>query len=42
MNILKGAKCLDGLERLGEEGSEAVDVITKMLSPEVRERCVVV
>ncbi len=42
VNILKGAKCLDGLERFGEEGSEAVDVITKMLSPEARERCVVV
>ncbi|KAI0731574.1 kinase-like domain-containing protein [Irpex lacteus] len=38
VNILKGAKCLDGLERFGEEGSEAVDVITKMLSPEARER----
>ncbi|EKM57175.1 uncharacterized protein PHACADRAFT_254759 [Phanerochaete carnosa HHB-10118-sp] len=34
MNILKDTKCLDGLERFGEEGSEAVDLICKMLSPE--------
>lgn len=34
INILKNAKCLDGLERFGEEGSDAVDLIRKMLSPE--------
>ncbi|KAI0083388.1 hypothetical protein BDY19DRAFT_998617 [Irpex rosettiformis] len=38
VNILKGAKCLNGLEGFGEEGSEAVDIIGKMLSPEARER----
>jgi serine/threonine-protein kinase/endoribonuclease IRE1 len=38
VNILKNAKCLDGLERFGEEGSEAVDMITKMLCPEPSER----
>ncbi|THH14294.1 hypothetical protein EUX98_g9628, partial [Antrodiella citrinella] len=37
-NIFKNAKNLDGLERFGEEGSEAVDVISKMLSPEASER----
>ena len=39
-NILKGSKCLDGLERFGEEGAEGVDLITKMLSPEARDRYV--
>ncbi|KAH8097089.1 hypothetical protein BXZ70DRAFT_991005 [Cristinia sonorae] len=38
VNILKNAKSLDGLERFGEEGSEAVDIITRMLSPEASER----
>ncbi|KAJ7291175.1 hypothetical protein C8J57DRAFT_1586785 [Mycena rebaudengoi] len=37
-NIFKGAKCLDGLERFGEEGEEAVDLITAMLHPEARDR----
>ena len=39
-NILKDAKCLDGLERFGEEGVEGVDLITRMLSPEPQARCV--
>ncbi|KAI0682674.1 ribonuclease 2-5A-domain-containing protein [Cytidiella melzeri] len=38
VNILKNAKCLDGLERFGEEGSDAVDLITKMLDPEASRR----
>lgn len=38
INILKNAKRLDGLERFGEEGSEAVDLIAKMLSPEAQDR----
>ncbi|GJE93190.1 PKc-like and RNase Ire1 domain-containing protein [Phanerochaete sordida] len=38
MKILKDEKSLDGLERFGEEGSEAVDLICKMLSPEPYER----
>ncbi|KAH7915940.1 hypothetical protein BJ138DRAFT_1140792 [Hygrophoropsis aurantiaca] len=38
VNILKNAKCLDGLERFGEEGSEAVDLITNMLDPEACHR----
>ncbi|KAI0340462.1 hypothetical protein BDW22DRAFT_428306 [Trametopsis cervina] len=37
-NIFKDAKCLEGLERFGEEGSEAVDLITRMLSPEASQR----
>ncbi|KAH9927939.1 uncharacterized protein BXZ73DRAFT_48589 [Epithele typhae] len=37
-NILKNSKCLDGLERLGEEGVEGVDLITRMLNPEAYER----
>ena len=41
VNILKGVKWLDGLEGFGEEGSEAVDVIGRMLSPEPSDRCVV-
>ena len=40
-NIVKNAKNLGGLERFGEEGAEGVDLITKMLSPEAYERCVV-
>lgn len=39
-NIYKNAKSLEGLERFGEEGSEAVDLIAKMLSPEAPERYV--
>lgn len=38
VNILKNAKNLDALERFGEEGSEATDLIEKMLDPEARER----
>nr|VWO95301.1 Pectinesterase (EC [Ganoderma boninense] len=37
-NILKNAKSLEGLERFGEEGTEAVDLIDRMLSPEAYER----
>ncbi|KAL1721557.1 hypothetical protein EV715DRAFT_249010 [Schizophyllum commune] len=33
VNIMKNIKCLEGLERFGEEGSEAVDLITHMLDP---------
>lgn len=40
VNILKNAKNLGGLERFGEEGSEAVDLITQMLDPEASKRCV--
>ena len=40
INILKDAKHLEGLERFGEEGSEAVDLISKMLSPEAYSRYV--
>ena len=39
-NILKNTKSLEGLERFGEEGTEAVDLIHRMLSPEAYERCV--
>lgn len=38
INILKNTKFLDGLEQFGEEGSEAVDLITKMLDPEAHNR----
>ncbi|PFH53439.1 hypothetical protein AMATHDRAFT_54469 [Amanita thiersii Skay4041] len=38
VNILKDAKSLKGLERFGEEGSEAVDLITQMLNPEASQR----
>ncbi|KAF8639142.1 hypothetical protein AX17_001632 [Amanita inopinata Kibby_2008] len=38
VNILKDAKSLNGLERFGEEGSEAVDLITQMLDPEASKR----
>lgn len=38
VNILKNAKCLDGLEKFGEEGSEAADLIIAMLSPEAYDR----
>ena len=40
MNIFKNVKYLDCLERFGEEGADAADLITKMLSPEARERYV--
>jgi serine/threonine-protein kinase/endoribonuclease IRE1 len=40
VNILKNAKSLEGLERFGEEGEEAVDLIGQMLDPDARERCV--
>lgn len=40
VNILKNTKSLDGLEQFGEEGSEAVDLITKMLDPEAYNRYV--
>lgn len=40
VNILKGAVCLDGLEGFGEEGSDAVDLIGRMLHPEASERYV--
>ena len=33
VNIIKNIKNLDGLERFGEEGSEAVDLIGRMLDP---------
>ncbi|TRM66814.1 hypothetical protein BD626DRAFT_581628 [Schizophyllum amplum] len=33
VNIMKNIKCLEGLQRFGEEGSEAVDLITRMLDP---------
>lgn len=42
VNILKNAKNLEGLERFGEEGSEAVDLIEQMLDPEAGERWVLV
>ncbi|KAJ8486815.1 hypothetical protein ONZ45_g14539 [Pleurotus djamor] len=38
INIMKNAKFLDGLERFGEEGAEAVDLIEKMLDPEAKNR----
>ncbi|KAJ7326433.1 hypothetical protein DFH08DRAFT_968324 [Mycena albidolilacea] len=37
-NIMKGAKNLEGLERFGEEGEEAVDLISSMLHAEAHER----
>ncbi|KAF7319470.1 hypothetical protein HMN09_00285600 [Mycena chlorophos] len=37
-NIMKGAKNLSGLERFGEEGEEAVDLISAMLNSEASER----
>jgi serine/threonine-protein kinase/endoribonuclease IRE1 len=39
-NILKNEKSLDWLDNLGEEGAEAVDLITQMLHPNPRERYV--
>ena len=41
-NIIKNVKSLEGLERFGEEGSEAEDLICKMLSPEPYERCTLI
>ncbi|KAL6309426.1 hypothetical protein BKA93DRAFT_821733 [Sparassis latifolia] len=38
VNILKNSKSLEGLERFGEEGSEGVDLISQMLSPEAYHR----
>ncbi|KAG2159369.1 uncharacterized protein EDB93DRAFT_1245174 [Suillus bovinus] len=38
VNILKNTKSLDGLKQFGEEGSEAVDLITNMLDPEAYNR----
>lgn len=40
VNILKNNKSLGGLERFGEEGSEAAELISSMLSVEARDRCV--
>lgn len=40
VNILKNAKSLDSLKQFGEEGSEAVDLITNMLDPEACNRYV--
>jgi serine/threonine-protein kinase/endoribonuclease IRE1 len=37
-NLMKGAKNLQGLERFGEEGEEAVDLISAMLHAEAHER----
>ncbi|KAL4071770.1 hypothetical protein J3A83DRAFT_4236201 [Scleroderma citrinum] len=38
VNIIKNVKNLDGLEHYGEEGTEAVDLITKMLDPHACDR----
>lgn len=40
VNILKNDMCLDGLEKFGEEGTEASNLITAMLSPEAYDRYV--
>jgi serine/threonine-protein kinase/endoribonuclease IRE1 len=40
VNILRDAKSLDMLERFGEEGTEACDLIEHMLHPEASGRCV--
>jgi serine/threonine-protein kinase/endoribonuclease IRE1 len=40
INIMKDAKSLVGLESFGEEGLEAIDLITRMLDAEARERYV--
>ncbi|CAK5268517.1 unnamed protein product [Mycena citricolor] len=37
-NIMKGTKNLAGLERFGEEGQEAVDLIGAMIHPEAHQR----
>lgn len=41
-NIFKDAKSLSALESFGEEGLEAIDLITQMLDPEASERSVLV
>ncbi|KAH0578511.1 hypothetical protein H2248_003652 [Termitomyces sp. 'cryptogamus'] len=38
VSILKNEKNLDGLQRFGEEGAEAVDLITQMLDPMAQAR----
>ncbi|KAH8990794.1 hypothetical protein EDB92DRAFT_723504 [Lactarius akahatsu] len=38
VNIIRDQKSLQGLEGFGEEGSEAVDLITAMLAPEAADR----
>ncbi|KAG7445216.1 kinase-like protein, partial [Guyanagaster necrorhizus] len=38
INILKNEKSLEGLERFGEEGSEAVHLIEQMLNPDSHKR----
>ncbi|PPQ65135.1 hypothetical protein CVT24_003225 [Panaeolus cyanescens] len=38
INIMKNAKFLEGLDKFGEEGTEAKDLIVKMLDPEASER----
>jgi serine/threonine-protein kinase/endoribonuclease IRE1 len=40
INILKNSKNLEGLQRFGEEGSEANDLIEAMLCPDAHERSV--
>lgn len=42
VNILKGAASLDGLEGMGEEGAEAVDLIRRMLAQAPQDRYVFV
>jgi serine/threonine-protein kinase/endoribonuclease IRE1 len=39
-NIIRDQKSLEGLEVFGEEGLEAVDLISSMLAPEAADRCV--
>ena len=39
-NIRHGRMSLQDLESLGEDGPEAVDIITSMLAPEAADRCV--
>ncbi|KAI0058346.1 kinase-like protein [Artomyces pyxidatus] len=38
VNILRNSRSLDALEGFGEEGSEAVDLISSMLAPEASDR----
>jgi len=38
VNILKNVKSLEGLERFGEEGSDAAQLISSMLNPEASNR----